>query len=71
MIITHGKINAPVSKHIEMRTRLKWTVSYKLLYFVHLNLELVSLFIGMRERSINKKILNPTSYCFQIPNPSL
>ena len=55
IIITHGKINAPVSKHIEMRTRLKWTVSYKSLYFVHLNLELVPSFTGMRERSINEK----------------
>ena len=30
-----------------MRTRLEWTISYKSLYFVHPNLELVPLFTGM------------------------
>ena len=38
---------APVSKHKEMRTRLRWTISYKSLYFVHPNLESVPLFTGM------------------------
>ena len=39
--------SAPVSKHKEMRTRLGWTISYKSLYFVHPNLELMPLFTGM------------------------
>ena len=43
---------APVSKHKEMKSRLRWTVSYKSLYFVHPSLELAPLFTGMRERSI-------------------
>ena len=43
---------ASVSKHKEMRTRLGWTISCKSLYFVHSSLELVPLFTGMRERSI-------------------
>ena len=43
----------PVSKHKEMRSRLGWIVSYKSLYFVHPSLELVPLFTGMQERSIN------------------
>ena len=40
-----------------MRTRLGWTISYKSLYFVHPSLELVPLFTGMRERSIDTNIL--------------
>ena len=47
---------APVSKHKEMKTRLGWTISYKSLYFVHPSLELVPLFTGMRERSIESII---------------
>ena len=38
-----------------MRPRLGWTISYKSLYFVHPSLELVPLFTGMRERSIDWK----------------
>ena len=41
-----------MSKHKEMRLRLRLTISYKSLYFVQLSLELVPLFTGMRERSI-------------------
>ena len=37
---------APVSKHLEMRMRFGWTISYKSLYFVHPSLELVPLFTG-------------------------
>ena len=44
---------ALVSKYKEMRTRLGWTISYKSLYFVHPSLELVRLFTGMQERSID------------------
>ena len=47
-----SRITAPVNKHKEMRTRLRWTISYKSLYFVHPSLELVPLFTGMWERSI-------------------
>ena len=47
--------SAPVSKHKEMRTRLGWTISYKSLYFVHPSLDLMPLFTGMRERSIDLK----------------
>ena len=46
---------ASARKHKEMRTRLGWTFSYKSLYFVHQNLELVPLFTGMRERSIIRR----------------
>ena len=42
-----SRITAPVNKHKEMRTRLRWTISYKSLYFVHQSLELVRLFTGM------------------------
>ena len=49
---------APVSKHLEMRMRFGWTISYKSLYFVHPSLELVPLFTGMRERSIHLEILS-------------
>ena len=35
-----------------MRSRLGWTISYKSLYFVYSSLNLMSLFTGMRERSI-------------------
>ena len=35
---------APVSKHLEMRMRPGWTISYKPLYLVHPSLELVPLF---------------------------
>ena len=45
---------APVSKHKEMRPRLGWTISYKSLYFVHPSLDLIPLFTGMRERSIQQ-----------------
>ena len=44
--------SAPVSKHKKMRSMLGWTISYKSLYFVHPSLNLMSLFTGMRERSI-------------------
>ena len=40
---------APVSKHKEMGTSLGWTLSYKLLYFVHPSLDLVPLFTGTKE----------------------
>ena len=46
---------ALVSKHKEMRMRLRLTISYKSLYLVHLSLELVPLFTGMQERSIGLK----------------
>lgn len=46
---------AAVSKHKEMRMRLGLIISYKSLYLVHLSLELVPLFTGMRERSIGLK----------------
>ena len=45
---------APVNKHKEMRTRLRWTISYKSLHFVHPSLELVHLFSGRQERSIHQ-----------------
>ena len=44
--------HAPVSKRKEMKTRLGGTISYKSLYFVHPNLDLVRLFTEMRERYI-------------------
>ena len=44
---------ALVSKYKEIRTRLGWTISYKSLYFVLQSLELVRLFTGMQERSID------------------
>ena len=44
---------APVSKYKEIRTRLGWTISYKSLYVVYRSLELVRLFTGMQERSID------------------
>ena len=50
-----------VSKHEEMRSRLGWTISYKSLYFVHPNLELMPLFTGMRERSIDMIFLSDVS----------
>lgn len=37
---------ASVSKHLEMRTRLWWTIPYKSLYLVHPSLELVTLLKG-------------------------
>lgn len=46
---------AAVRKHKEMRMRLGLIISYKSLYLVHLSLELVPLFTGMRERSIGLK----------------
>ena len=42
-----------MSKHKEMRTRLRWTFSYKSLYFVHPSLKLLPLFTGMQERSLS------------------
>ena len=44
---------ASVSKYKEIRTRLGWTISYKSLYFVLQSLELVRLFTGIRERSVD------------------
>ena len=53
-------------------SRLRWTVSYKSLYFVHPGLELVPLFTGMRENRkclINNNInfcLSPCRYCHRL-----
>ena len=44
--------SAPVSKHKKMRSRLGLTISYKSLFFVHPNLDLMPLLTGMRERSM-------------------
>ena len=38
--------NAPESKHKERRTRARWKISYKSMYFVHQSLELVTLLKG-------------------------
>ena len=36
------------------RARLGWTISYICCIFVHPNLDSVALFVGMRERSIDR-----------------
>ena len=48
--------STPVTKHKKLGLRLGWTISYKSLYFVHLCLDLMSLFTGMRERSTHSCI---------------
>ena len=47
------KLNRPLPHYAPVRTRLGWTISYKSLYFVQTSHELVHLFTGMWERSIN------------------
>ena len=42
---------ALVRTYNQTRSRLRWTISYKSLYFIHPSVELLPLFKGMQKRS--------------------
>ena len=56
-----------MSIHNQTRSRLRWTISYKSLNFVHQSLELLPLFKGMRKRSfvgVNIRLQLNARTCF-------